>query len=608
MSDILNHLFVSVKKTIAANLPFVILIAILFSYLAVRALPENRWNGWKCCSTQVLLTARFWARDGFFNHYLLGLNQGYGKIIRYFDEPELQHHAHGAVASNLLAQKLYYTHYPVFYIAPLAFMMKLGIDSLFVFKLMAIISSLAGLAFFYAFIKSISNKIAAFIATLYFAVSPVFTSNADILEYLPLEDVLGFSIMFLSIFFLSRLKLKKFAYYKTYFAVIWALSFLLSLVSYNSTIFIFIWLAGLTATYFWREKLFHKKIIFLSLLAFLASAPILGFAIHLIQNATYLGWSDMWLDIYGTYISAGNSVKLDFITRIEGVIRPFFSMTGIYNFYTLIAPYGLSKIKQIFLPNSIPLIYIFSFLTVFTIAIIVKIRKKLSGLYWPPLSITLLLLAAPLSQTFFLPFVGYRDYMGRLAAPFVGVLIGSVAYNTFLLLKEQNYLTLTKRFFLFFSFFAIGLLFAIQITLSFIQPLPTSLSNSEIRFTQYVKNITAGEKAVFMIDKRDMSVDDKELEMRKAYISSFNYFPKEYMIWAYFLDMPLLNFIKTEYLIKDLIFLEKRAEFPFTVIVTSDSKVLIDEIYQKLRANQLPLKPVEMVENRYLFIVSPSIP
>ena len=608
MPDILNHVFFNIKKIITANLPFVILIAILFGYLIVRAVPENRWNGWKCCSTQMLLTARFWARDGLFNHYLLGLNQGYGKIIRYFDEPELQHHAHGAVASNLLAQKLYYTHYPSFYIAPLALMMKLGIDSLFVFKLLAIVTSLVGLAFFYAFIKLISNKLIAFITALYFALSPVFISNADIMEYLPIEDALGFSIMFLSIFFLSRLKLKKFAYYKTYLTVIWTLSFLLSLVSYNSIIFIFIWLAGLTAIYFWRANFTHKKIIFISFLAFWALAPILGVAIHLIQNAAYLGWSDMWLDIYGTYISAGNSAKLDLPTRTEGMIRPFFSITGIYNFYTLIAPYGVSKIKQIFLPNSIPLIYIFSFLTVFIIAIIIKIRKKLSGLYCPSLIIMLLLLAAPLSQTFFLPFVGYRDYMGRLAAPFVGIVIGSIAYNIFLLLKELNYLTLIKRFFLFFAFFIIGLLFAIQITLSFIQPLPTSLSNSEIRFTQYVKNITAGEKAVFMIDKRDMSVDDKELEMRKSYISSFNYFVGDYLIWAYYLDTPLLNFIKTDDLVKDLIFLEKRAEFPFIAVVTSDSKVLIDEIYQKLRANQLPLKPVVMVENRYLFIVSPSIP
>src|SRR3989344_1286863 len=167
MSDILNRLFVSVKKIITANLPFVILIAILFGYFTVRALPENRWNGWKCCSTQMLLTAGFWARDGLFNHYLLGLNQGYGKIVRYFDEPELQQHAHGAVASNLLAQKLYFT------------------------------------------------------------ASPVFMSNADIIEYLPLEDALVFSIMFLSIVFLNRLNLKNFNYYKTYLAAIWGASFLL---------------------------------------------------------------------------------------------------------------------------------------------------------------------------------------------------------------------------------------------------------------------------------------------------------------------------------------------------------------------------------------------
>lgn len=595
------------KKTITANLPFVVLIAILFSYLTVMALPENRWNGWKCCSTQMLLTARFWARDGLFNHYLLGLNQGYGKIIRYFDEPELQQHAHGAVASNLLAQKLYYTHYPSFYIAPLALMMKWGIDSLFIFKLLAIIASLFGLAFFYAFIKSITNKTVAFIAALYFALSPIFIGNADIMEYLPLEDALLFITMFISITFLIRLKFKKFNYYKTYLAAIWALSFLLSLVSYNTTIFIFIWLVGLTFIYLRRESPANKKFIFIFLASFFALAPISGFAAHFIQNAAYLGWSDAWLDIYGTYISSGNSAKLDLLTRTEGVIRPFFSMTGLYNFYTLMAPFGLSKIKQIFLPNSIPLAYILPFLALIIITIIVKIRKNLQSSNWPPLNITLLLLAAPLGQTLFLPWTGYRDYMGRLAAPFIGVIIGSVAYNIFLLIKERRYLSLVKKFILFTAFIVIILLFAIQITLSLARPLSFSLSDSEIRFTQYVKNMAAGEKAVFMIDKRDTSIDSEELKMRKAYISSFNYFINDYLIWAYYLDTPLLNFMKTEYLVKDLLFLEKRAEFPFSAIVTSDSGVVIDEIYQKLRAKRLPLKPIETVENRYIFIVSPSI-
>ncbi|MFH1990702.1 MAG: hypothetical protein ABIJ19_02495 [Patescibacteria group bacterium] len=593
-----------IRKIIIANLLFVILIAILFGYLTVRALPENSWNGWKCCSTQMLLTARFWARDGLFNHYLLGLNQGYGKIVSYFDEPELQQHAHGSVASNLLAQKLYYTHYPSFFIAPLALMMKWGISSLFIFKLIAIITSLAGLVFFYAFAKTISNKLVAFIAVLYFAVSPVFTSNADILEYLPLEDALRFFIMFISVLFLIRLESKKFGYYKTFLATIWASCFLLSLTSYNSTIFIFTWLAGLTVVYLWRTKFTHKKIIFISLLALLASAPIFGFAIHLVQNAAYLGWHDMWLDIYGTFMSIGNNTKLDILTRVEGIIRPFFSMTGIYNFYTLIAPLGFSKIKQVFLPHSIPLVYILLLLIIFIVAIIVKIRKKLQGLNWPSLNIMLLLLAAPLSQTFFLPFTGYRDYMGRLVAPFVGIVIGSIAYNSFLLLKERNSLSPIKRLFPFIALVVVALLFAIQITLSLVQSIPTPLSNSEIRFTQYVKNITAGEKAVFMINERDISVDNEEFEKRKAYISSFNYFT-DYMIWAYFLDMPLLNFIKTDYLIKDLLFLRKRAEFPFFAIVISDSNVLINEIYKKLRANQLPLKPIEKIENQYFFIIPP---
>lgn len=592
-----------IRKIIIANLLFVILIAILFGYLTVRALPENSWNGWKCCSTQMLLTARFWARDGLFNHYLLGLNQGYGKIVSYFDEAELQQHAHGSVASNLLAQKLYYTHYPSFFIAPLALMMKWGISSLFIFKLIAIITSLAGLVFFYAFAKTISNKLVAFIAVLYFAVSPVFTSNADILEYLPLEDALRFFIMFISVLFLIRLESKKFGYYKTFLATIWASCFLLSLTSYNSTIFIFTWLAGLTVVYLWRTKFTHKKIIFISLLALLASAPIFGFAIHLVQNAAYLGWHDMWLDIYGTFMSIGNNTKLDILTRVEGIIRPFFSMTGIYNFYTLIAPLGFSKIKQAIVPSSIPTMFILPLLATFAIVIIINIKKKLQNSNWPPLNMMLLLLVAPLSQTFFLPFTGYRDYMGRLIAPFIGIVIGSVAYNSFLLLKERGHLFIVKILFPFTILAAIALLFIIQITLSLVQPVSVSLSNSEIHFTQYVKNTIMGERAVFMINERDISIDNEELEKRKAYISPFNYFVNDYLIWAYYLDMPLLNFITTDYLIKDMLFLRKRAEFPFTAIITSDSRFLIDEIYQKLHANQLPLGTVEKIENRYLFII-----
>lgn len=605
MSDVLSRLFSSIKKTVATNLPFVILIVILFGYLVVRGLPENRWNGWKCCSTQVLLTARFWARDGFLNHYILQINQGYGKTVRFFDEPGLQHHAHGTVAGNLLgAQKLYYTHYPSFYIIPIALLMKLGVNSLFVFKLLAIIASLFGLIFFYAFAKLISNKAVALIATLYFAVSPIFTGYADILEYLPLEDMLRFLIIFLSILFLIRLKLKKFDYYKTCLGTIWISYFLLSLTSYNSTVFIFIWLLGLTLICLWHAPINGKKLVFIFLTILWASAPILGFGMQLIQNAAYFGWRNVWLDIYGTFISVGNNANLDFLTRIEGIIRPLFSMTGIYNFYTLLTPLGIAKIKQAFLPHSIPLVYVLLLLVIPIIVAIVKIRKLKSS-SWPSLSIMLLLIAAPLSQTLFLPLTGYRDWMSRLFAPFVGIIIGSITYNSFLIFKEYN-LNFIKKFLIVLVFVFVMLLFIIQITLSYTQvvaPSNSPLSDSDITFSRYVKNIDSGEKAIFMINKRDISIDKKQLEIRKVYISPFNYFT-DYMNWAYFFDAPLLNFIKTDDLVKDLLFLRKRAEFPFTAIITSDNKSLINEVYKKLNANRLPLKPIEEFENRYFFTIS----
>lgn len=606
MPDTLNRLFSTIKKTITANLPFVILIAILSGYLTVRALPENNWNGWHCCSTQALLTARFWARDGFLNHYFLQISQGYGKIVRYFDDPELQHHAHSnpAIGGLLKVQKLYYTHYPSFYIVPIALLMKLGINSLFIFKLLAIIASLAGLVFFYAFAKLISNKIIALIAVFYFAVSPIFISFADILEYLPLEDALRFLIMFLSILFLRRLKLKSLGYYKTFLGVIWVSYFLLSLTSYNSTVFIFTWLAGLTAIYLWRANIVYKKTVFVSLLALWVSAPVLGFAIHLIQNVVYLGWHNMWLDIYGTFTSVGNSAGLDLLTRIEGIIRPFFSATGIYNFYTLAAPFGLSKIKQVIMPLSIPLVYILPFLMVFVIMIIVKIRKFKSS-NWPFLGIILLLLAAPLSQTFFLPLTGYRDQMGRLAAPFIGIIIGSVTYYTFSFWRKWGGLILAKKIFLFIISIVLMSLFAIQITLSFVQavsPSSSPLSDSDIAFTQYVKNITAGEKAVFMINTFDTQIPEEELKKRWAQYNPIHY-QGNYKIWEYYFDMPLLNFTKTSYLIRDLLFLEKRAEFPFTAIVTSDDNILISELYEKLQFKRLPLSPIKILENRYYFLI-----
>ncbi|PIT93294.1 MAG: hypothetical protein COU06_00625, partial [Candidatus Harrisonbacteria bacterium CG10_big_fil_rev_8_21_14_0_10_38_8] len=116
----------------------------------------------------------------------------------------------------------------------------------------------------------------------------------------------------------------------------------------------------------------------------------MAFAVQQIQNAAYLGWSNVWPNIYGAFVSAGNNSKLDFYFRSESLIRPFFSMTGLLNFYTLIAPLDIAKLKQEFIASSIPttaILPVFIFLVIFYI---IKL-KKITAIAMPQMGILILL-------------------------------------------------------------------------------------------------------------------------------------------------------------------------------------------------------------------------
>jgi len=164
--------FISIiKRVIAANLLFAIFLTVIATFLIIRALPENHMD---MASAQTILAVRWWARDGFLVHYFLQLPSGYGKLVKYFDDPQLQQHAKGSINGSLIGSKIYYTRYPSLYILPIALTMKLGINNLFLLRLWAIVASLLSLIFFYAFLKLITNKIVAFTAALYFGISPIF--------------------------------------------------------------------------------------------------------------------------------------------------------------------------------------------------------------------------------------------------------------------------------------------------------------------------------------------------------------------------------------------------------------------------------------------------
>lgn len=603
-----KYIISTIKNFISENLIFVIFLLVISSFLIVRALPDNHMD---MASAQSMLEARWWARDGFLIHYFLGINAGYGKVVKYFDKPELNAHAQGTVAGGLIGNKIYYTHYPGFYVVPMALLLKLGVEKLFFIRLLSILASILALIFFYKFTNLIVGKTAAFLAVFYFGISGIFIRWADSLEYVPFEDFWRFLILFLSLAVFKNLtldnqslNLKKI---KWRFMGIWFAYFLLSLTSFNSTFFIFVWLAGLLGIYLYKSSGPHKIRDFIMIIGIVGLAPVLGFIIQLMQNVAYLGWHNTLLDLIGAF-NTGNSIGLGFKTRFEGIIRPFFSMTGILNFYTTIMPWSIGDFKKYIWQSSIQTIYILPVLVLLFIPLLMKVKSFLN--YKIPKKILILLFIAPLFQTFMLPMTGYRDGMGRLAAPVIGIFIGIIAEGTYALFKEQFWnLQIISRIALFVISALITSLFAIQILTAIYYPnwiAYAPLSNSDINFTKDIKTIAPGEKTIFMINEGDTKIPEETLLLRTpAALIDPSHYNANYIVWEYYFDMPLLNFTKISYLTRDLIFLRNRSEYPFTAVITSDNKKITDELYQKLKAEKLPISAIKTMENRYYFLVSP---
>ncbi len=596
-----------IKKIIAANLLFAIFIAIISAILIIRALPENHID---MPSADTLNTARWWTRDGFLTHYLLHHRAGYGKIVHYLEEPELNDHARGSVAGSAGHHKNYGTHYPNMDAIPVALLMKLGIGKIFPLKLPAITASILGLILLYTFIKKLLySKYIAFIAVSYFGISPIFIKWGDALDYIPYEDLWRSLILLLSLIAFryfndshGSVKIKRI---NLYLPAIWLSYLLLALTSYNSTFFIFTWLIGLSAVYIYNNHNVKNKIwFFIFLASFWASAPVFGFVLRLIQSAVYMGWHNTWLDIYGAFAAGGNRNSLDIITRFEGIIKPFFSATGLLNIYATLSPLGISKIKNFFISSRISSLYILPLLVIPITIIVIKL-KKITNYKIPSPYLIFLLAIAPLSQTFMIPLTGYRDNMGRLAAPFVGIIIGILCWMLFLAFSK-NLLTIVNKILFLILSFIIVLLFTIQILLHYsprLWPSYAPISDSNIAFAKTTQKIADGEKAVFMVNADDTKIPEEELKKRWSLYDPSNY-QTNYLIWEYYFDMPLLNFTKTSYLIKDLLYLEKRSEFPFTAIVTSDDTNLINELHQELKII-LPALTIKKMENRYYFIITP---
>lgn len=272
---------------------FIVLLAVLFLFLAVRASDEYRWSDWGFGDAQTMLSLRQWEEGGWLRNYFLFKPQGYAKAVDLLDDPELRHHAHGTCpgSSPRVGPRLLYTHYPAGYLVPYAVLFKIGLDSLFAVRFLSILFSLGALALMYALFAKITSPRVSFVAVLFYGLSSPFLGYADSLANQPLDDLLRFGFM-LAVVMATRSGDPQRE--RRWMTAAWVMEFVLSLTSFDSVFFLYAWLIGWDLL---EKRGFRWKTYLL-----FALAPVTAHGLQFLQNVWYLGWSDAFIDIKDAFL------------------------------------------------------------------------------------------------------------------------------------------------------------------------------------------------------------------------------------------------------------------------------------------------------------------
>lgn len=554
-----------IKNIIIGNLPFIFLILILGVFLGVKAVPENGWDNWQYGSAQALLSGEHWVKDGFFKNYLMFLPQGYSKVVRYFDDLPLRQHAHGTVAGGFIGQRLYYNHYPAGYLVPTALLMKFGIEKRFWFRFLEILFSLGSLVFLYWFLNKICNRIGAFLGTFFYAISVLFLGHADSLANQPIDSLLSFAIVALSVWLAESISESK--KYLTY--GIWVLYFVLSLSSYDSTFFIFAWLVGL-------DLITEKKIQW-GKTAFWAMAPILAFGLQTLQSLLYLGWRDMLLDFYGIYklriISADQSNFL--LSHLERLINPF---------------------NEFFFPKLGILIAVVGFAYVWLIR-----SSKYRRAY------KYLILSGIATLFNFLVFPSLFFYQGKLVAVFGGILVALIISESLEALRGFKISFKKPQFLHLIALICVAVIFIAQARTSYLYynwKARNDYNPKAIAFAKKVGSLVSGDKVVFQllnpiyemplsnpnppyVRPTEETYADFSIHGNHNGVQGNDPYPQVNPIDEYYVGSPILGFARTSDLIRDLSYLKRRSEFPFSVIILSDQKDMLQKLRNDIIFNKI---------------------
>lgn len=547
------------------NFPILIIILILGSYLGIKALSPDSWDGWAFPSSQVLMSNQFWIQDGFFEHYFLMLAKPspYSKLVKYLDFPEFRNRPVDTLSGELPRLRLYYTHYPPLYMMPYAILMKIGLDVRALLRIFSLLISLSGLIIFYWFVKSFSDKLTATIASIYYGFSVMFLNFADSIQTPPWTMLFMFLIMTLRV--LAQRNCNNQKIYSRYNLIIWLAYFILSLLSYDATFFIFAYLVLfdilIQKKYQWQRWLFFS------------SAPILGFGLQIVQNVWYLGWHDMVNDLFRAYKERQIGTIKNFIL---GVITPFVSMTGIKTLYFF-------KKTLVTLGSAFVIV-----------GILWKSRSKLN-LNHNFFRIIFVLAGAAIFQPFLINITGWWPYQGVLTASFWGLLIGASSLSVIRIVKQKKYLITREKI----MFFILGIItlalwtYQLSNTWNYVKDWPNNKPDQKIiEFSKTIKKFYPGEeKIAFRIYPKN--------PLWKSQFPTFNF--------EYYLGMLKIDLANKKDLLADFWWLRNISEYPFYSFIITESKNDSENIRQELiNKNIKNISSIMNVQGQYVFIVDPK--
>jgi len=523
------------------HLPFVILLAVLSVYLGLKTFPDNGWSGWKEGSAQTMLTLEHWGREGIVEHRALFIPIGYSKTVSHIDDPPLRQHARGIVTGDLLDNRLYYTHYPPGYLMPFAALKMAGADGRYAFRLLALSISICALVIMYAFFLKISTPAIAFFGVLYYAGSTMFLDFADSLANQPIDDLLRFSVLFLSISALraeERLKTR-------YTAVICALYFVLALSTYDSVMFVFIWLVGLDYAGWLADRGKQKKPVPIKKWALYAVTPVAAFAVQQVQNVWYLGLEDLVLDLKGVFlyrVASGGSTG--------GAWRHATEVFTALNLAT-----GLPGAV------SVPAIAV-------VVLSLVYLRKHVFY-RWPELSFFFILLVAGAAYSMVFSRTSDLDYQGRQLSPALALLLGS---GTVLLLRAAvSFRSLFNRK---GGLARGGLLVMLLISLGALY------YGQAKRTVEYVKDwpnhavdpvSLAAYRGLAAMSSNDAVIFSVDTATEKRY-------PQAAPTFEYYAEKMVLSFKNPGDMMRDLSYLKRVSKEPFDAIIFTPQFELIEEM------------------------------